>query len=156
MGSNKKENLVFTTIMCALMVFGMSVYNVFLLEGISTGWFKDVLIGYVPAFVVGLILDVFIVGRLAKGIAHKFIKENDPIVKKVLMISCCMVTGMVFLMSFYGAVTHVGFSAALPEAYLSNLWRNFVCALPLQIILVGPLTRFIFMKIYPVPVPAAS
>jgi hypothetical protein len=60
-----------------------------------------------------------------------------------------MVTGMVLFMSFYGAVLHVGFSAELPRAYLSAIGKNFIFALPLQIILVGPLTRFIFVKITP-------
>lgn len=156
MGRNKKENFIFTLIMCALMVLGMSIYNVLLLEGLSSELFKDVLLGYVPAFIVALILDVLLVGKIAKSIAHKFIKDGDPIIKRVLLISCCMVTGMVILMSFYGAVTHVGFTAELPTAYASGLWQNFVCALPLQIILVGPLTRFIFTKLYPVTAPAAA
>lgn len=68
--------------MCALMVLGMSIYNVALMEGWSGTLVKDVIIGYVPAFVVAFILDVFVVGKVAKGIAHKLVKENDPMIKK--------------------------------------------------------------------------
>lgn len=149
MGRNKKEALLFTFIMCALMVLGMSIYNVALMEGWSSTLVKGVVIGYVPAFIVAFILDVFVVGKVAKGIAHKLVKENDPMIKKIMFISFFMVTGMVLFMSFYGAVLHVGFSSELPMAYLSAIGKNFIVALPLQIILVGPLTRFIFVKITP-------
>lgn len=127
----------------------MSIYNVVLMEGWSDTVVKDVVIGYVPAFLVALILDVFVVGKVAKGIAHKLVKENDPMIKKIMFISFFMVTGMVLFMSFYGAVLHVGFSSELPMAYLSAIGKNFIVALPLQILLIGPLTRFIFVKITP-------
>lgn len=149
MGRNKKEAMLFTFIMCALMVLGMSIYNVVLLEGWSGSVFKEVVIGYLPAFIVAFILDVFVVGKVAKGIAHKLIKDNDPMIKRIMCISFFMVTGMVLFMSFYGALLHVGFSSDLPMAYLSAIGKNFIFALPLQIILVGPLTRFIFVKITP-------
>jgi hypothetical protein len=149
MGRNKKEALLFTFIMCALMVLGMSIYNVALMEGWSGMLVKNVVIGYVPAFIVAFILDVFVVGKVAKGIALKLVKEKDPMIKKIMFISFFMVTGMVLFMSFYGAVLHVGFTSELPFAYLSAIGKNFIVALPLQILLVGPLTRFIFVKITP-------
>ncbi|KGE16387.1 DUF2798 domain-containing protein [Paenibacillus wynnii] len=149
MGNNKKEALLFTTIMCALMVLGMSIYNMILLEGLSGSLVKHVAIGYLPAFIVALVLDIFIVGKIAKGIAHRLVKGTDPMIKKILLISSFMVTGMVLFMSFYGAVIHVGFTAALPIAYLSAVGKNFICALPLQLLLVGPLTRYIFIKVTP-------
>ncbi|GGG10864.1 hypothetical protein GCM10010912_64110 [Paenibacillus albidus] len=60
-----------------------------------------------------------------------------------------MVTGMVLFMSFYGAVMQVGLTRALPAAYLSAMELNVICALPLQLLIVGPLTRFLFLKMYP-------
>lgn len=149
MGKNKKESFVFTLIMCMFMVMGMCVYNVLLNEGASNTFFRDLLMGYVPAFLVALLLDVFFVGKFAKGIAHRFIKPNDPMIKKVMLISFCMVTTMVLLMSFYGTVMNVGFTSELIFVYFRSILFNFICALPLQFIIVGPLTRYIFMKIYP-------
>ncbi|MDQ0196617.1 DUF2798 domain-containing protein [Paenibacillus wynnii] len=149
MGSNKRETFIFTLIMCALMVVGMSFYNVILMEGLSGNLLKGVVIGYLPAFIFALVVDIFIVGKIAKGIAHRLIKESDPMIKKIMLISFFMVTGMVLFMSFYGAVIHVGFTAALPMAYLTSVGKNFICALPLQFLIVGPLTRFIFLKVTP-------
>ncbi|ASA20804.1 DUF2798 domain-containing protein [Paenibacillus donghaensis] len=153
MGRNKREGFIFTLIMCALMVLGMSIYNTLLMEGWSTAVVQKVIIGYLPAFIVALILDVYVVGKVAKGIVRKLTKESDPMIKKILLISSFMVMGMVMFMSLYGALLHVGFTAELPMAYLAALGKNFICALPLQLILVGPLARFIFTKIIPTPVP---
>lgn len=155
MGKNKKESLIFTTIMCALMVLGMTVYNVLLIEGFTAGAFKTMAIGYVPAFAVALLLDLFVVGVIAKGIAGRIVKPGSPMIRKVLTISFFMVLGMVLSMSFYGAVTHVGFGPELGAAYVRNLWLNFICALPLQLVIVGPLTRAVFLKLFP-PQPSAS
>lgn len=152
MGRNKKEAFLFTFIMCALMVLGMSIYNVVLMEGWSGTVIKDVVFGYLPAFIVALILDVFVVGKVAKGIANKLVNKNDPMIKRIMCISFFMVTGMVLLMSFYGAILHVGWSSELPMAYLSAAGKNFIAALPLQIVVVGPLTRLIFVKITPATV----
>ncbi|MNJ48539.1 hypothetical protein D3C77_437350 [compost metagenome] len=149
MGINKKQNLIFTMMMCALMVLGMSIYNVLLIKGLSVQLLWDVIVGYVPVFIIALVLDVLVVGKIAKAIANKLIPAKKPTVKKVLLISFFMVSGMVLLMSLYGALMHVGVSNELPQAYLTAVWKNFVCALPLQLLIVGPTTRMIFTKIFP-------
>jgi hypothetical protein len=51
-------------------------------------------------------------------------------------------------MSFYGAVMNVGISSALPGAYVKGVGFNFIAALPLQLLIVGPIVRLIFVKIY--------
>lgn len=75
MGRNKKEAFLFTFIMCFLMVLGMSIYNVALMEGWSGTLVKDVIVGYLPAFIVALILDVFVVGKVAKGSRISWLKR---------------------------------------------------------------------------------
>jgi hypothetical protein len=149
MGQNKKQSLIFTTMMCALMVLGMSIYNVLLNEGLSIQLWRSVVLGYIPAFVVALFLDLFIVGKLAKSLANKLVPTSGISLKKIMVISCLMVSGMVLLMSLYGAVLHVGFTSQLPKAYLTSVWTNFVCALPLQLLIVGPSTRKLFTKLFP-------
>ncbi|GGG10868.1 hypothetical protein GCM10010912_64120 [Paenibacillus albidus] len=82
MGRNKKEAFVFTLIMCALMVLGMSIYNVILQKGWSAEVLGHLVIGYLPAFIVALVLDVFVVGKIAKGIVHRIVKPADPMSKE--------------------------------------------------------------------------
>lgn len=148
MGKNKKEQMVFTTLTCACMVLGMSIYNVILLKGFTLSVFIDVALGFVPAFIVGLLLDIFIVGKISKSVVTKIVKQGDPLIKKILFMSCFMVTGMVLLMSLYGAIMNVGFSTELPTAYVKGVGFNFIAALPLQFLIVGPIVRLIFTKIY--------
>lgn len=62
--TNKKEGIIFTTMMCFLMVLGMSAYNLWLHQDLHL---SSLLIGLVPGFVVAFILDVFIIGVLAKN-----------------------------------------------------------------------------------------
>ncbi|GGH16343.1 DUF2798 domain-containing protein [Paenibacillus segetis] len=156
MGKNKKEDFVFTLMMCALMVLGMSIYNVILIKGFSSEVIKDVLIGYIPTLVVALLLEIFVVGKVAKGIVHKMMRDNDPLFKRIILTSLLMVCGMVLFMSFYGAVTHLGFSSGLPGAYISNIGKNFIFALPLQLLIVGPIARLLFSRMYPVKIASAS
>ncbi|AIQ20386.1 hypothetical protein H70357_29530 [Paenibacillus sp. FSL H7-0357] len=150
MGRNKKEALVFTCMMCVLMVVGMSFYNVMLNTGLTHTLFRDVAIGLLPALVVALFCDVVIVSKAAKGLAFRLVKPADPMIKKVLFISFFMVCGMVLCMSLYGTLAHYGFGDNFLRHYLSTAGLNIICALPLQLIVVGPLTRFLFTRIYPV------
>lgn len=156
MGKNKKEALVFTCMMCVLMVVGMSFYNVIIMNGLTNTLFRDVAVGLIPALVVALFCDVVIVSKAAKGLAFTLVKPADPMIKKVLFISFFMVCGMVLCMSLYGTLAHYGFGDNFLRHYLSTLGLNFICALPLQLIVVGPLTRFLFTRIYPVNAAASA
>lgn len=147
----RTESYIFTFIMCALMVSGMSLYNIALLHGIGSHMMSAAAAGFLPAYAVGLICDTLIVARPAKALAFKIVSpEGGPSLKLVLTISFFMVCGMVLCMSFYGAAVNVGFSTHLPLAYLRGVGYNFIAALPLQLLIVGPLTRFICSKLFPV------
>lgn len=68
MPTNKKEGIIFTTMMCFSMVFGMSIYNLWLHQEL---YLTKFMIGLLPGFIVAFILDVFVIGVLAKKIAFK-------------------------------------------------------------------------------------
>ncbi|MDQ0060572.1 hypothetical protein J2T14_002744 [Paenibacillus harenae] len=61
-----------------------------------------------------------------------------------------MVTGMVLCMSLYGSASAY-FSNNLDGGsfignYFSTVLNNFVFALPLQLIIIGPLVRYVFQS----------
>lgn len=56
---NFKEAMVFTCLMCEMMVFGLSMWNLFVAGAFS--W-KHVFLGFIPGFIVAFILDPLIVG----------------------------------------------------------------------------------------------
>ena len=77
MPTNKKEGIIFTTIMCSMMVLGMSLYNLLLHDNLAL---IPLVAGLVPGFVVAFILDVFIVGVIAKKIAFRLpIKKENKV-----------------------------------------------------------------------------
>ena len=100
--------------------------------------------GLVFGFIVAFILDVFVVGIVAKKIAFScsFIDKTKPI-QLILTISSLMVLGMVTFMSLFGLVVEGGLGALSVAAYL-NAWKmNFIVALPYQLLIVGPFSRFV-------------
>lgn len=140
MPTNKKEGIIFTTMMCFLMVLGMSTYNLWLHQALDI---STLLAGLVPGFIVAFILDVFIVGVLAKKIAFKLPVNSKSKVQMILTISCLMVLGMVTCMSLFGVLMQQDLPDQLWLAYL-NAWKmNVIAALPLQLLIVGPLSRYV-------------
>lgn len=151
MGQTKSQKFIFTLMMCFGMVLGMTVYNMLLNEGFHPQFFTNLLKDFWLGFILALLLDVFIVGKLAKPIAFKIVKPNKETkqIKIILAISSCMVVGMVLCMSLYGAIIAVGFSSMTLKIYPLCVARNFIMALPLNLLIVSPLVRFSFGKLFP-------
>ncbi|WP_212973172.1 DUF2798 domain-containing protein [Bacillus sp. J14TS2] len=150
MPTSKKENLQFGLIMCFLMVLVMTIYNLYLNGSIGKITFIEGLFDFLIGFAVAFILDMFIVGPNAKKLAFKLTANTSKKIYTVLAISSCMVLGMAFFMSIYGLVStyiHSGFtSKSVLADYFAIFGKNFIMALPLQIIVMGPLVRHIFTK----------
>lgn len=108
-----------------------------------------ILIPYVSIFCVALILHWFLVGKLAKGLVAKIVNDNDPLLKKVLLISFFIVYGMCFCMSLIISIIHITTSSEFPLQFVKTLGMNFICAVLLQLLIVGPVARGIFFKVYP-------
>ncbi len=155
MPHNKRESLIYTIMMCFVMVLWMSVYNISLhrgqltIQALEEGW-----IGFPLAYVVALCCDWFLVSKLAKGFAFRFlIKEEHHPLRKAICISTCMVVPMVILMSFYGALEVIirsGQWNLLFGTWISNIPVNFVMALPFQLLIAGPVIRKVFRLAFPV------
>lgn len=138
MPTNKKEGIIFTSLMCFCMVFGMSLYNLVIHNQFT--W-TALLLGLIPGFVVAFILDVFIVGVIAKKLAFKLPINKDSKLQLILTISSLMVLGMVTCMSLFGILMGGSGSEDLLSAYLTAWKMNVIAALPLQLLLVGPFSR---------------
>lgn len=144
MPTNKKEGIIFTTLMCFLMVLGMSAYNLLIHQSFSV---SALLIGLVPGFVVAFILDVFVVGVYAKKLAFKLPINREKKWQAILAISSLMVLGMVTCMSLFGVMMEIGVTDQLFSNYLMAWKMNIIAALPLQLLFVGPFSRMVLQKI---------
>lgn len=138
MPTNRKESLVFTMFMCAFMFFWMSVYNVSLHFGFSSEAIKEAWLGFPLAYLFAILCDWVIISKFAK---------SKPLIK-IIMISFFMVCGMVILMSLYGAVEQAGISEQTLMVWLTNIPKNFIAALPLQLLIAGPFIRSVFKILF--------
>ncbi len=156
MPTNKRESLIFTIIMCFCMVLWMSVYNVARVHGWSfgSGTLADAWLGFPPAYVVAMLLDVLLASRFAKWFAFRFLVTpgKSGRLAVTLAISTMMVFPMVLFMSLYGAleaVPHTGDIAMIPAIWLGNIPFNFIAALPWNLLVAGPLSRWVFRRAFP-------
>ena len=141
MPRNFKEAIFFTCLMCSMMVLGMSIWNLIVAGQFS--W-AHVALGFIPGFIVAFLLDVVIVGPIAKKIAFAILSHINPHDKrwmKIGAISGTMVLFMVTFMSLYGLLFN---RVPLSLPVYGRAWiTNFVAALPLNFLIVGPISRFI-------------
>ncbi|MEH7549331.1 DUF2798 domain-containing protein [Neobacillus vireti] len=149
MPSTRKESILFGTMMCFGMVLVMTVYNLLL-----NGLFGEIPVGEmfvegIIGFVIALLLDLFIVGPVAKKVAFMLPYGKSKKIYVILAISFCMVVGMVLFMSLYGLATAYlvnGLSPAIITDYLSIVVKNFIVAFPLQLLIMGPVVRYFFVN----------
>ena len=154
MPQNKRESFIYTVIMCFTMVLWMSIFNVTLHTGtLNVQVIKDAWLGFPIAYVFAACMDWFVVSGVAKGFAFKYlVKPDSSTLRKVISVSCSMVVPMVIIMSLYGAVEasiRMGDFSNVLFIWLTNIPKNFVMALPFQLIIAGPLVRKVFRTIFP-------
>lgn len=154
MPQNKRESLIYTVMMCFTMVLWMSMYNVTLHMGALTGeTIREGWLGFPIAYVYAMCFDWFVVSKLAKGFAFRYlVKPQDSVQKKVIGVSCCMVIPMVVVMSLYGALeacVRGGQWNLLLLIWLTNIPKNLIMALPFQLLVAGPLVRTVFRGAFP-------
>ena len=138
MPKNFKELLFFTALMCSMMVFGMSIWNLSIVGYFS--W-AHLAMGYVPGLITAFLLDLLVAGQVVKGVAFKFLTERHKPWQKILVVSGVMVLIMVSLMSLYGMLFN-GVPLSVTN-YLGAWLTNFIVAFPLNFLIVGPISRFI-------------
>lgn len=155
MPKNKRESLIYTVMMCFTMVIWMSMYNVSLnrgvfdMETLKEGW-----LGFPVAYLFAMFCDWFVVSGPAKGFAFRFLVEPgiSSQIKMVIAVSCCIAVPMVIIMSFYGAMemcVRTGEWSALLLTWLTNIPKNFIMAIPFQLLIAGPLVRKLFRTAFP-------
>lgn len=132
-----------------IMVFIMSCYNIALVEGFSLSIFKHAVLGFPVAFTYALIGDIFIVGKIVKVITSKILNPTDSMAKLGLCMSFFTGCGMVIWMSLFGVITNVGLNYNFISHYGLAIVINFIFAIPLNLLIVSPLVRFLFFKIFP-------
>ncbi len=111
---------------------------------------KEIALELLIGFIIALLIEMCIVGPCAKKIVFALPFDKSKKVNIIITMATVMVIGMVFFMSFYGMAMmylHGGLQGdSFVSMYFSIFIKNFIMAYPLQLIIMGPLVRFLFGK----------
>jgi hypothetical protein len=148
--TTKKEQIVFGMMMCTGMVVVMMTFNLWHNGLLSKMSALDILLQFILCFIIAFLVESFIVGPVARKIAFSLPFDKSNKILGVLAMSFFMVIGMVLIMSLYGMISaylaNQLSGASVLNTYLHTIARNFSLALPYQIIILGPLVRYVFGK----------
>lgn len=146
---NKKENLVYTVLMVFVMALVLTTYNVVRHDGFTLIAFQKAWLIFPLTYTLAFLVETLFVGKSAMFLIAKFVKETDPLPKKILISALCFVTQMVFCMSLLCALIFNDFDENWVTNWLISMPYNFMMAYPLQVLIAGPLVGTIFRKIFP-------
>lgn len=152
MPRTKAESIFFTAITAWMMVYVMTLYNTVLATGrFTNATFLIALKGMWVEYVIIGLLAYFVSGRLAKMCAFRVVQPGDRPIFIIFAIQTFTVIWQVAFASIIGVYHGHGFTSNFIPNYLITYGKNFVMALPLQLIIVGPLARLIFRTVFMKP-----
>ena len=149
MPRTKGESIFFTAITAWMMVYVMTLYNLVLATGSFTNMtlliaLKEMWVEYV----IIALLAYFVSGHLAKMCAFRVVQPGDRPIFIIFAIQIFTVIWQVTFASVLGVYHGYGFTGNFIPHYLMTYCKNFIMALPLQLIIVGPLARLIFRTVF--------
>lgn len=147
MPSNKKEGIIFGLFMCFGMVLIMLVYNI-ALQGLSTFTIGSAVVVFIVTFIVAFIVES-IVEPKARKLALSLPYDKSSEINIIVAISVCMVPMMVLIMSAYGLglkALSKGIEGSIFLEYFRTVGLNFIVAIPAQLLIVGPISRWLLTK----------
>lgn len=147
MPSNKKEGIIFGLFMCFGMVLIMSVYNT-ILHGVSSFTVGRGIVQFVIIFLLAFVTESLVEPR-ARKIALSLPYEKSKELNFIVALAFCMVPMMVLIMSIYGLILTAimtGIEGSVFSAYIKTVGLNFIVALPSQLLIVGPISRWLLTK----------
>lgn len=149
MPKTRIESVFFTAVTAWLMVYVMTLYNTVLAGGSFTNYtFLIVLKEMWGEFMIIFLLAYFVSGHIAKYFAFRIVQPGDRPIFIIFAIQIFTVVAQVAFASIIGVFHGFGFTRNFVPDYLITYCRNFIMALPIQLFLVGPLTRLIFKSIF--------
>lgn len=143
------ESVFFTALTAWLMVYGMTLYNLVLATGSFTNAsFLVALEEMWLEYVIIALCAYFISSPIAKTLAFRVVRPDDRPIAIILTIQVFTVVCQVALASILGVWHGFGFTFQFIPNYLLTYCRNFLLALPLQLLLVGPIARAVFRRVF--------
>lgn len=99
-------------------------------------------------WVIVMIIEPVIFGRIAEALTAKFTKPEDSFNSKILFRILFTVLGMSAAMTLIGDIVGNGFHSELFNNWLHNWPRNFVIVLAAESLIIQPIARFAMVKLH--------
>ena len=148
MNRTLKEELVFSTMMTIGMATIMLSYNMVLIFGFHTETIILIIKQFVPIFLIAFAVEQLIVSHNVHKLHKIIVSPTDPKFKHILVMVLLMVTGMCLMMTLITTLINVGTENHFLEHYISSVIKNYPMALLAQLAVVGPLVRYLHLKIF--------
>lgn len=151
MPKNKFQEVIFTVLMAAVMVYGLICYNISLeLGGMSNRVFSMALGEWPIMTIAAILLELVFVGRLSKVIAFRLVNPAHASPTAVMLaISAASVWLMCPCMSLIASLLFKGgFQSGLLSVWIETTVLNFPMALLWQFFAAGPVVRLVFRLIF--------
>ena len=141
MPRNKKEGLTFSFIMSAIMIYVMAALNYAVRTHAMNGdaW-MHALETFIPGYVIGIICDLFVCSPLSRKITFTATSETDRKSLKVFIMRFSMVVLMTICMTVFGSIAGGARGLQIVIDSCTYFPYNFTIAMPIQMLVVAPLS----------------
>lgn len=144
MPRNGKEGILFSFIMSAIMIYVMAALNYGVrTDDVGTAAWSYAFFNWPLAYVIGMICDLCICTPSSRAIMNRFCAQTDRAVWKGITVKFLMVVLMTVFMTIFGVIMAFGPSADAVVGFFSMFPYNFTIALPIQMLIVAPLSGVI-------------
>lgn len=99
-------------------------------------------------FVIAMVIEPVLVGRIAENMVKKFTQPTDSFNAKILFRIVFTVFGMSMCMTFIGGIIGNGFNSDTFSNFISYWPRNFFIVLIAESLVIQPLARMAMVKIH--------
>lgn len=147
MPTNKKEGLLYGICMCFIMAYGMALLNISInMNGFNFNSILATSKAFPMIFVIAFIIENTIVHFINGKLIAKFTSRNDSQNAHILFNTFFIVTMMSIIMTIIGGLLSNGNIAYVLNNFFSTWPRNFCSAMFLNLIVAGPISRFILSR----------
>lgn len=145
---NAKEGAIYGAIICFLTALVMTTFNVLVnTREVNTPAFQSIAIYFPLMFVIAMLVEPLLVGRLAEKSMHRLSPATDSGNAKILFRLVFTVFGMSLVMTGIGNLIVFGV-----EGWFSRMvhdWpRNFFIVLLLEALAIQPIARAVMVKLH--------
>ncbi|MBU3157527.1 DUF2798 domain-containing protein [Clostridium estertheticum] len=149
MPTNAKEGLIYGGVICALTCIFMATMNICINMGGVSGEAVAISLKSIPlVFIIAMIIENFIVGKIADKLVNAFISPTDSLNSHIMFRTFFTVIGMSIIMTIVGGSLANGFSLEAIKEFPINWPRNFCVAIFLELIIVQPIARTVMRRMH--------